>query len=117
MLVRRSVRPARDCEKFFLEVSKQSKPQNRYILRMRGAPLSSRLQWKFAHRFLVTSVINHAIFWWLCVQGFGFCEGPNLGFSHRKLTWPLQHCLALPRWHVIYENCLTFEVLAGGVSI
>jgi hypothetical protein len=23
-----------------------------------------------------------------------------MGFSHKKLTWPLQHCLALPRWHV-----------------
>jgi hypothetical protein len=34
------------------------------------------------------------------VKGFGFCEGLNLGFSHRKLTRPLQQCLALPRWHV-----------------
>jgi hypothetical protein len=39
--------------------------------------------------------------WWLLVKGFDFCQGSNIGFSHRKLTWPLQHCLALPRWHVI----------------
>jgi hypothetical protein len=39
-------------------------------------------------------------FLWLQIEGFGFCEGSNIGFSHRKLTWPLQHCLALPRWHV-----------------
>jgi hypothetical protein len=38
---------------------------------------------------------------WLYVKGFGFCEGSNIGFSHRKLTWPLQHSLALPRWRVM----------------
>jgi hypothetical protein len=37
---------------------------------------------------------------------FGLYEGPNLGFSHRKLTWPLQQNLALPHWNVIEENML-----------
>jgi hypothetical protein len=52
MFVRRPVRPLSDCEKkIFKKISKEKKSQTRYISRMRGAPLSNRLQWKFAHRF------------------------------------------------------------------
>jgi hypothetical protein len=53
MLVRRSVRPVRDCEKNIFKISffkyQKKKSQSRYISRMRGGALSNRLQWKFAH--------------------------------------------------------------------
>jgi hypothetical protein len=48
----------------------------------------------------VTNTMNYGQFQWLCGQGFGFCEEPNLGLSH---TWLLKQCLALPRGHIILQ--------------
>jgi hypothetical protein len=59
-----------------------------------GTPLSNRLQWKFALFFKGHQPNQSRHFWWLYVKRFGFSEGPYLG---RKLTRPLQQCLALPR--------------------
>jgi hypothetical protein len=54
-------------------------------------------------------------FLWLSVNGFGFCEGSNIGFFHRKLTCPLQHCLSLLRWHVIHF-CFQDDRASGCMS-
>jgi hypothetical protein len=71
---------------------------------MHGAPLSNRLRWKEVCTFVrVINIMIHANFNSNnYVTGFGFCEGPNLDFCHRMMTWNLQQCLALPRWHMMY---------------
>jgi hypothetical protein len=117
MLVRRSVRPLRDCVKKIQKKICKEKSHKIILFHVCvGVPFSNRLRWKFAHRYRLLTL---SIVWIFVavVKGFGFCEGSNIGFSHRKLTWPIRHCLALPRWHVILfpinmKNNITCSALA-----
>jgi hypothetical protein len=54
---------------------KRKKSQSRYISRMRGAPLSNRLQWKFAHRFRSPTLINRVNFCGCRLRGLVFAKG------------------------------------------
>jgi hypothetical protein len=100
MFVRRSVRPLRDCEKKNTKKYQKKKvTKSLYFTYAWGRPYSTDCNGSW-HIGLGHQHYQSYKFLWLEVKGFGFCEGSNLGFSHRKLTWPLQHCLALTRWHV-----------------
>jgi hypothetical protein len=99
--VPRSVRQLRECEKNMQKRIKGKKSQSRYISRMRGEYSHSTDCNGSSHVGL--GYLHYQSCQWLSlyVQGFGFSEEQNLGFSYRKLTWPLQHCLALPLRHVM----------------
>jgi hypothetical protein len=115
MFVRLSVRPLRDCEK---KIQKKKKYQKKKVTKSlyftyawgRPYPTDCNGSW---HIGLGQQRNQSCKFLWLYVKGFGFCEGSNIGFSHRKLTWSLQHCLAQPRWHVITFTGIVYQGLGG----
>jgi hypothetical protein len=101
IFVRRSVRPLRDCEKKIqIKHQKKKVTKSLYFTYAWGRSYPTDCN-ESLHIGLGHQRNQSCNFLWLQVKGFGFCEGSNIGFSHRKLTWPLQHCLALPRWNVI----------------
>jgi hypothetical protein len=106
MFVRRSVRSLRDCEKKIEKNKikknvKIKKSQSRYISRMRGGRPYTTDRNGSLQIGLGQQRYQSCKFLCLSVKGFGLYKGSNIGFFHRKLTWPLQHCLTLSRWHVI----------------
>jgi hypothetical protein len=117
MFVWRCVRPLRDCEK---KIQKKNKKYQKkkvtkslYFTYAWGRPYPTDCNGSL-HIGLGHQRNQSCKFMWLYVEGFGFCEGSNIGFSHRKLTWPLQHCLALPRWHVMPIKCVKSTIIASG---
>jgi hypothetical protein len=100
IFVRRSVRPLCDCEKKIKKYQKKKVTKSLYFTYAWERPYPTDCNGSL-HIGLGHQRNQSCKFLWLWLKGFGFCEGSNIGFSHRKLTWPLQHCLALPRWHVI----------------
>jgi hypothetical protein len=51
-----------------------------------------------------TNLINHAHFGGYMCRGLVSGKYQIEGFSHRKQTRLLEHCLELPRWHVMTDT-------------
>jgi hypothetical protein len=59
---------------------------------MRGGAFIQPIEIEVYTFVKVTNVINHANFGG-CILEVGFCEGPTLGFSHRKMKCPYNSAL------------------------